>query len=56
MPNIVPARYFIDITRDAFVRGTGWAGVWFDIVILIVFGLVFFNITRRALGKMQLPY
>jgi ABC-2 type transport system permease protein len=56
MPNIVPARYFIDITRDAFVRGTGWAGVWFDIVILIVFGWVFFNITRRALGRMQLPY
>ncbi|WP_242053671.1 biotin/lipoyl-binding protein [Nostoc sp. FACHB-888] len=56
MPNIVPARYFIDITRDAFVRGTGWAGVWFDVVVLIVFGLVFFNITRRALGRMQLPY
>jgi ABC-2 type transport system permease protein len=55
MPNIVPARYFIDITRDAFVRGTGWAGVWFDLVMLIVFGLVFFNITRSVLSRMQLP-
>ncbi|WP_258551410.1 ABC transporter permease [Nostoc sp. ATCC 53789] len=26
-PNVFPARYYIDITRDAFVRGTGWTGV-----------------------------
>lgn len=54
-PNIVPARYYIDITRDAFVRGTGFAGVWFDFIMLIVLGLVFFNVSRRVLSKMQLP-
>ncbi|HEY7545056.1 MAG TPA: ABC transporter permease, partial [Blastocatellia bacterium] len=26
--NIVPARYFIEISRDAFVRGGGWSAVW----------------------------
>jgi len=55
VPNIVPALYFINITPDAFLRGTGWAGVWFDLVILIVFGLVFFTISRNVLKRMQLP-
>jgi ABC-2 type transport system permease protein len=39
--NVVPARYYIDITRDAFLRGTGWSGVWFDFLMLIVLGLIF---------------
>jgi ABC-2 type transport system permease protein len=55
-PNVVPARYYIDITRDAFVRGTGWTGVWFDFVMLLVLGLLFFNVSRRVLSRMQLPY
>lgn len=54
VPNIVPARYYIDITRDAFVRGTGWTGVWFDFVMLIFLGLIFFNVSRRVLSRMQL--
>lgn len=53
--NIVPARYYIDITRDAFIRGTGWTGVWFDFVMLILLGFVFFNVSRRVLSRMQLP-
>ena len=55
LPNIVPARYFILITRDAFVRGIGWAGVWFDILMMIVIGFVFFNVARHLLRRMQLP-
>lgn len=54
-PNIVPARYYIDVTRDAFVRGTGFAGVWFDLIMLAVLGLFFFNVSRRVLSRMQLP-
>ncbi|MBU7585616.1 MAG: ABC transporter permease [Nostoc sp. TH1S01] len=54
-PNVVPARYYIDITRDAFVRGTGFAGVWFDLLMLTVLGLFFFNVSRRVLSRMQLP-
>ncbi len=52
--NIVPARYFIAIIRDAFVRGTGWTGVWFDLVMLIVLGMLLFNAARRNLNHMQL--
>jgi ABC-2 type transport system permease protein len=55
LPNIIPARYFVVISRDAFVRGTGWVGVWFDIVMIIVLGLLFFNVARRVLSRMQLP-
>lgn len=53
--NIVPARYFIEISRDAFVRGTGWAGVWVAQVCLAVLAVGLFNIARRVLGRMQLP-
>ncbi|MBD2208628.1 ABC transporter permease [Nostoc linckia FACHB-104] len=51
---IIPARYYITITRDAYVRGTGWVGVWFSIVMLIILGLLLFNAARRILKRMQL--
>ena len=52
--SIVPARYYIDITRDAYVRGTGWAGVWFSFGMLVILGLFLFNMARTGLKKMQL--
>ncbi len=55
VPNVIPARYFIIVTRDAFVRGIGWVGVWFDVIMIAVLGLFFFNVARRALSRMQLP-
>ncbi|WP_019499833.1 ABC transporter permease [Pseudanabaena sp. PCC 6802] len=55
VPNIIPARYYIIISRDAFVRGIGWSSVWFDELILIVIGLILFNVARHALSRMQLP-
>uniref|UniRef100_B8HLB7 ABC-2 type transporter n=1 Tax=Cyanothece sp. (strain PCC 7425 / ATCC 29141) TaxID=395961 RepID=B8HLB7_CYAP4 len=54
LSNIVPARYYIEITRDAYVRGIGWAGVWFAIVMITVIGLFFFNVALRVLSRMQL--
>lgn len=54
IPNVVPARYFIEITRDAFVRGVGWSGVWLSLVIIFLLGMVFFNVARKAMGRMQL--
>jgi ABC-2 type transport system permease protein len=53
--NVLPIRYYIEITRDVFVRGVGWSGVWFDLIMLIVLGLVLFNTSRRNLRRMQLP-
>lgn len=54
LADIVPARYFIQVTRDAFVRGTGWLGVWLSILMIFVLGLTLFWIANRALHKMQL--
>lgn len=51
---IVPARYFIEVSRDVFVRGTGWPAVWHDPLILIAFNLVLFGAGLLALGRMQL--
>jgi ABC-2 type transport system permease protein len=51
---IVPARYYIEITRDAYVRGTGWSGVWLSVFMLTIFGLLYFNVARRVLSRMQL--
>ncbi|BAY10766.1 ABC transporter permease [Calothrix sp. NIES-2098] len=51
---IIPARYYIEITRDAYVRGTGWTGVWFSVIMLIILGLLLFNAARRILKRMQL--
>ncbi len=53
--NIVPARYFIEISRDAFVRGTGWVGVWTAHLCLAALALVLFNLARRVMSRMQLP-
>ena len=53
--NIIPARYYILITRDAFVRGTGWAGVWYVPLIISLIGGLFFMASMRNLKRMQLP-
>jgi ABC-2 type transport system permease protein len=52
--NIVPARYYIDIARDAFVRGGGWPAVWPDPLALIALGGVLFFLTWRKLRRMQI--
>jgi len=54
LPNVIPARYFIEITRDAYVRGTGWIGVWFAEIMIFAIGMFFFNVARKVLSRMQL--
>ncbi len=52
--NIVPARYYIEVTRDAYVRGIGWLGVWFPVLALAGLCCLFFFLAWRRLQKMQL--
>jgi drug efflux transport system permease protein len=54
LSNIVPARYFIEITRDAFVRGGGWPGVWYAPLVLALLGLFFFFVAWRRMRHMQI--
>lgn len=52
---VLPARYYIELSRDAFVRGTGWPGIWYAPLAIAAVGLFLFNVSRRALSRMQLP-
>lgn len=54
--NIVPARYFVEISRDAYVRGTGWSGIWFSMLMLIILGLLIFKAAHAGLKRMQLSH
>lgn len=51
---IVPARYYIELTRDAFVRGCGWPAVWHVPLILLVFAVSFIGLSWLNLKRMQL--
>lgn len=51
---LVPARYFIVVSRDAFVRGSGWSGVGFDVLMILLIGSVLYLLAQRSLGAMQL--
>lgn len=50
----VPARWFIQLSRDAFVRGGGWIYDWYLPLFLALGGLLFFRIAHKKLSKMQL--
>lgn len=51
--NVIPARYYIAITRDALVRGTGWAGIGLAPVAIALIGGFFFLMATRILHRMQ---
>ncbi|MBU6229382.1 MAG: ABC transporter permease [Cyanobacteria bacterium REEB459] len=50
---LIPARYLIAITRDGFVRGTGWSGVWYAPLVIALIGVLFFRLATRVLARMQ---
>lgn len=48
----VPARYFIDIAKGIFLKGIGLRLLWFDLLLLIVYGAgVFYLATRKLRQK-----
>lgn len=55
IPYIVPTRYYIELCRNIFVRGSGWAEVWFGLVIVALIGLLLFKGAHQRLRRMQLP-
>src|SRR5262245_15668963 len=51
--NVVQARYYIVVVRDAFLQGAGWAGVWLQIPPICAIGLAFYALAWRATRRMQ---
>lgn len=50
---LVPARYFIEIARDAFLRGGSWSAVWYTHVALGALSLIFLFVGWMKMRKMQ---
>ena len=50
---LIPARYYIEVARDAFVRGGGWSAVWFAPVVLGLLGAFFFTSAWARMRHMQ---
>lgn len=51
---LVPARYYIDVTRDTFMRGTGWQVVTRDVVPLCGFACLLLFLCWWQLRDMRL--
>lgn len=52
--DLVPARYFVEVSRDVFVRGGGWPATWHVPVVLGVLSFVFLFKGWMSLRKMQI--
>ena len=53
LSNVVPMRYYLEVIRDAFVRGGGWPGVWHAPIALALLGAFFFWRAWSVMKDMQ---
>jgi ABC-2 type transport system permease protein len=53
LSNIVPMRYYLEVIRDAFLRGGGWPSTWHAPIALALIGGFFFLNAWRAMREMQ---
>jgi drug efflux transport system permease protein len=51
--NLVQARYFIVVVRDAFLQGGGWPAVWWAVLAIGGIGLAFYGLAWRTMRRMQ---
>ena len=51
--DFVQARFYIDVVRDTFLRGSGWSATWFDIVAIALLGTAFYSIAWLRIRRMQ---
>ena len=49
----VPMRYYLEVIRDAFLRGGGWLGLWHAPLALALLGAFFFWFAWRVMKEMQ---
>jgi ABC-2 type transport system permease protein len=51
---LIPARYYMELTRNAFGRGTGWLGVWTIFFFLSLLGMILLAGCWRKSSRMQI--
>src|SRR5262245_1093119 len=51
--NLVQARYYVLVVRDAFLQGGGWPAVWWAVLAIGAIGLVFYTLAWRSMRRMQ---
>jgi ABC-2 type transport system permease protein len=51
--DLLQARYFIVVVRDAFLQGGGWPAVWWAVLAIGVIGLAFYGLAWRTMRHMQ---
>jgi ABC-2 type transport system permease protein len=51
--NLVQARYYVLIVRDAFLQGGGWPAVWWAVLAIGALGLGFYVLAWRTMRRMQ---
>ena len=51
--NLVQARYYVLIVRDAFLQGGGWPAVWWAVLAIGALGLAFYTLAWRSMRRMQ---
>jgi ABC-2 type transport system permease protein len=47
----VPARYFINIAKGVFLKGVGLELLWFDLLLLVLYGIAMFYFAARRLRQ-----
>jgi ABC-type multidrug transport system permease subunit len=50
---MLPATYYIDITRDSLLRGGGWAAIGKSVLVLVLMTFVLFGANMRKMHRMQ---
>jgi len=53
LSNLVPMRYYLEVIRDAFLRGGGWPAVWPAPIALSLLGAFFFWRAWSVMKEMQ---
>jgi ABC-2 type transport system permease protein len=50
---LVPSRYYIELCRDVFVRGSGWFSTWYLILVMLMLGIAEFGLAWWGMRRMQ---
>lgn len=51
LTTVIPARYFIEILRDIYLKGLGLEAIWREILYIMLFGFVTLTLAARRFQK-----